>query len=132
MTQRTGSTAPEKPVTTTPALTDTRQQAMPIIKTPAGVTPAHQEKRWRAVIRVIPARCLIAGAAGRSRARVSPAGLQRLLAKSAAGCTAVHRDWARLAVIRMRSNMGAIRAKPSRDAGNCGDYYGNRLCWSTK
>jgi hypothetical protein len=53
------------------------------------------------MIRVIPARCLIADAAGRSRARASPAGLQRLPAKSVAGCTAVHRDRARPAVIRM-------------------------------
>ena len=108
------------------------EQAMPIIKHRAGVNRCGQEKRWRAIIRVIPARCLIAGAAGRSRARASPAGLQRLPAKSAAGCTAVHRDRARPAVIRMRSNMGAIRAKPSRNADNCGHYYGNRLCWSTK
>jgi hypothetical protein len=35
VTQETGGTAPQKPVTTTPALTDARQQAMPIIEPPA-------------------------------------------------------------------------------------------------
>ena len=45
VTQRTSSTAPEKPVTTTPALTDTRQQAMPIIKTPAEVLPLRTKKK---------------------------------------------------------------------------------------
>ena len=133
VTQPAGGTAPEKPVTTTSALTDARQQGMPVIETPAPVLPLRtKKKRWRAVIRVIPARCLIAGAAGRSRARASPAGLQRLPAKTVAGCTAVHRDRARPAVIRMRSNMGAIRAKLSRNADNCGLYYDNRLCWSGK
>jgi hypothetical protein len=39
VTQPAGGTAPQKPVTTTPALTDTRQQAMPTIKTPAQVAP---------------------------------------------------------------------------------------------
>ena len=45
VTQPAGSTAPEKPVTTTPALTDTRQREMPIIKTPAQVLPLRTKKK---------------------------------------------------------------------------------------
>ena len=45
VTQPAGGTAPEKPVTTTPALTDTRQQAMPVIKTPAQVLPLRTKKK---------------------------------------------------------------------------------------
>jgi hypothetical protein len=37
-------TAPKKPVTTTPALTDARQQAMPIIETAAQVVPLRTKK----------------------------------------------------------------------------------------
>jgi hypothetical protein len=39
VTQPAVGTAPEKPAATTPALTDTRQQAMPVIETPAQVLP---------------------------------------------------------------------------------------------
>jgi hypothetical protein len=125
--QAGGGSAPEKPVTTTPALTDARQQAMPIIETPgAGGIAADQEKRWRVITLVIQARCSVAGAAGRSRARASPAGRQRLLAKNAAGCTAAQRDQARRAATRMRSSMGAIRAKPSRSADSCEPCCGSR------
>ena len=43
--QATGGAAAEKPVTTTPALTDARQQAMPIIETtPAQVVPLRTKK----------------------------------------------------------------------------------------
>jgi hypothetical protein len=43
--QAASRTAPEKPVTTTPALTDARQQAMPIIETtPAHVVPLRTKK----------------------------------------------------------------------------------------
>jgi hypothetical protein len=42
--QAAGGTAAEKPVTTTPALTDARQQAMPIIETPAQVVPLRTKK----------------------------------------------------------------------------------------
>jgi hypothetical protein len=43
--QATGGTAAEKPVTTTPALTDARQEAMPIIETtPAQVVPLRTKK----------------------------------------------------------------------------------------
>jgi hypothetical protein len=45
VTQPAGSTAPEKPVTTTPALTDPHQQAMPIIETPAQVLPLRTKKK---------------------------------------------------------------------------------------
>jgi hypothetical protein len=45
VTQPAGGTASEKPVTTTPTLTDTRQQAMPIIKTPAQVLPLRTKKK---------------------------------------------------------------------------------------
>jgi hypothetical protein len=45
VTQPAGGTAPQKPVTTTPALTDTRQQAMPTIKTPAQVLPLRTKKK---------------------------------------------------------------------------------------
>ena len=41
------------------------------------------------ITRVIPVRCSIAGAAGRSRARANPAGRQRLPVKSVAECTVV-------------------------------------------
>jgi hypothetical protein len=44
VTQPAGGTAPEKPVTTRPALTDTRQRAMPIIETPAQVLPLRTKK----------------------------------------------------------------------------------------
>jgi hypothetical protein len=37
--QAAGGTAAEKPVTATSALSDARQQAMPIIETPAQVVP---------------------------------------------------------------------------------------------
>src|SRR5262249_15998546 len=63
--------------------------------------------------------CLIAGAAGRSRARASPADRQRLPVKSVAECTVVQPDRARRAATRMRSSMGAIRAKPSRSGDSC-------------
>ena len=43
--QAAGGTAPEKPATTTLALTDKRQQAMPIIKTPAQVLPLRTKKK---------------------------------------------------------------------------------------
>jgi hypothetical protein len=42
--QAAGGIAAEKPVTTTPALTDARQQAMPIIETPAQVVPLRTKK----------------------------------------------------------------------------------------
>ena len=43
--QVAGGTAAEKPVTTTPTLTDARQQAMPIIETtPAQVVPLRTKK----------------------------------------------------------------------------------------
>ena len=42
--QAASGTALEKPVTTTPALTDARQQAMPIIETPAQVVPLRTKK----------------------------------------------------------------------------------------
>jgi len=42
--QAAAGTAAEKPVTTTPALTDARQQAMPIIETPAQVVPLRTKK----------------------------------------------------------------------------------------
>jgi len=43
--QAASGTAAEKPVTTTPALTDARQQAMPIIETtPAQVVPLRTKK----------------------------------------------------------------------------------------
>jgi hypothetical protein len=42
--QAPSGTALEKPVTTAPALTDARQQAMPIIKTPAEVVPLRTKK----------------------------------------------------------------------------------------
>ena len=42
--QAAGGTAAEKPVTTTPALTDARQPAMPIIETPARVVPLRHKK----------------------------------------------------------------------------------------
>ena len=43
--QAAGGAAAEKPVTTTPALTDARQQAMPIIETtPAQVVPLRTKK----------------------------------------------------------------------------------------
>jgi hypothetical protein len=42
--QAAGGTALEKPVTTTAALTDARQQAMPIIETPAQVVPLRTKK----------------------------------------------------------------------------------------
>jgi hypothetical protein len=45
VTQPAGGTTPEKPVTTTPALTDTRQRAMPIIETPAQVLPLRTKKK---------------------------------------------------------------------------------------
>jgi hypothetical protein len=45
VTQPAGGTAPEKPVKTTPALTDRRQQAMPIIGTPAQVLPLRIKKK---------------------------------------------------------------------------------------
>jgi hypothetical protein len=44
ITQPAG-TAPEKPVTTTPALTDSRQQAMPVIETPAQVVPLRTKRK---------------------------------------------------------------------------------------
>jgi hypothetical protein len=44
VTQPAGGTAPEKPVTTRPALTDTRQRAMPIIETTAEVLPLRTKK----------------------------------------------------------------------------------------
>jgi hypothetical protein len=43
--QTGGGATPEKPATTTPALTDTRQQAMPIIETPATVVPLRPKKK---------------------------------------------------------------------------------------
>jgi hypothetical protein len=42
--QAAGGTAAEKPITTTPALSDARQQAMPIIETPAQVVPLRTKK----------------------------------------------------------------------------------------
>jgi hypothetical protein len=42
--QTAGGTAAEKPVTTTPALTDARQQAMSIMETPAQVVPLRIKK----------------------------------------------------------------------------------------
>src|SRR5262249_15538765 len=42
--QAAGGAAAKKPVTTTPALTDARQQAMPIIETPAQVVPLRTKK----------------------------------------------------------------------------------------
>jgi hypothetical protein len=45
VTPPAGGTASEKPMTTTPALTDSRQQAMPIIKTPAQVFPLRTKKK---------------------------------------------------------------------------------------
>ena len=42
--QAAGGIAAEKPVTTTPALTDARQQAMPIIETPAQAVPLRTKK----------------------------------------------------------------------------------------
>jgi hypothetical protein len=42
--QAAGGTAAEKPVTTMPALSDARQQAMPIIETPAQVVPLRPKK----------------------------------------------------------------------------------------
>jgi hypothetical protein len=42
--QAAGGIAAEKPVTTTPALSDARQQAMPIIETPAQVVPLRTKK----------------------------------------------------------------------------------------
>jgi hypothetical protein len=44
VTQAAGGIAAEKPVTTTPALSDARQQAMPIIETPAQVVPLRTKK----------------------------------------------------------------------------------------
>jgi hypothetical protein len=45
VTQPAGGTAPEKPMTTTPALTDPRQQAMPVIETPAQVLPLRTKRK---------------------------------------------------------------------------------------
>ena len=45
VTQETGGTAPQKPVATTPALTDARQQAMPPIETPAQVLALRTKKK---------------------------------------------------------------------------------------
>jgi hypothetical protein len=45
VTQAAGGKASEKPAHTTPALTDTRQQAMPIIGTPAQVLPLRTKKK---------------------------------------------------------------------------------------
>jgi hypothetical protein len=45
VTQPAGGTAAEKPVTTTPTLTDTRQQAMPSIETTAQVLPLRTKKK---------------------------------------------------------------------------------------
>jgi hypothetical protein len=45
VTQETGGTAPQKPMTTTPALTDARQQAMPPIETPAQVLALRTKKK---------------------------------------------------------------------------------------
>jgi len=45
VTQETGGTAPQKPVTTTPALTDARQQAMQPIEPPAQVLALHTRKK---------------------------------------------------------------------------------------
>jgi hypothetical protein len=44
VTQPAGGT-PEKPVTTTPALTDKRQEVMPIIETPGQVLPLRAKKK---------------------------------------------------------------------------------------
>src|SRR5215831_8309407 len=45
VTQETGGTAPQKPVATTPALSDARQQAMQPIKPPAQVLALHTRKK---------------------------------------------------------------------------------------
>jgi hypothetical protein len=45
VTQETGGTAPQKPVATTPALTDARQQAMPPIEPPAQVLAPRTKKK---------------------------------------------------------------------------------------
>src|SRR5262249_55396424 len=45
VTQETGGTAPQKPVATTPALTDARQQAMPPMEPPAQVLALHTKKK---------------------------------------------------------------------------------------
>jgi hypothetical protein len=45
VTQEARSTAPQKPVATTPALSDARQQAMSPVETPAQVLDLHSKKK---------------------------------------------------------------------------------------
>ena len=116
---------PEHPTTLAPALADTRQPAMEMVrKSEAALVPA-PAKQWPAIIHVIRHQCGRARAAAPGLDLVRPADRRPSPVKGAVECTAEHRVQVLRAATRTHGSMASIPVKPLQSDGSSVNCCGN-------
>jgi hypothetical protein len=135
VTQSQGEAAPDEAAPSPPLLVDAKAVPMPSVENkeqvPVPVSRARTEEQRTfekrlGITRAILGRCFRARGAVPELDPASPADRRPSLAKGAAVCMAEHRGRALQTATNTRSSTECIRAKPLRNAGQCGTCCVNR------